>query len=255
MKTQLLPALFGVCLLTALPLFPADAQMPFTASPMPNMGTSGGSHFGQAAPLPAQAVPSQGVPGMTAGMPANGYPMAGYVGSEAIDPDHKLTRGDRLSYRVVEDRDPTVIPLYVSADGSVNVPLIDLVKAQGKTTAELTNDIRSRLLEKYYYHATVILGLDAVAPRPSRGSVYLSGAVMATGSVPLPLDTPLTVSQAIAEKGGFKDFASKKVRVIRKGGPPRGYVIDVGAFQKGKAKDFTLEPEDQIIVDEKMFNF
>ena len=255
MKTQLVPALFGVCLLTALPLVPARAQMPFTASPMPNAGQSPGSHFSQPAPLPTQAAPNAAAPGMGGVPSAYGYPTAGYAGSEPIDPDHKLNRGDRLSYRVVEDRDPTVIPLYVTDDGYVNVPLINRVKAASKTTAELSNDIRAKLEQDYYYHATVVLGLDAVVARPSRGTVYLSGAVMGTGSVPLPLDTPLTVSQAIDEKGGFKDFASKKVRVLRKGGPPKGYVVDVGAVQKGNLdKDLVLQPGDQVIVPEKMFN-
>ena len=252
MKTQLVPALLGVCLLTTLPLFPVGAQMPFTASQMPTMNSTASSRFGQTAPLPAQQVPAQA----TVGMAATGYPVAGYAGSEPIDPDHKLNRGDRLSYRVVEDRDPAVIPLYVTDAGEVNVPLINRVKAQGKTVQELTNDIHARLVQEYYYHATVVLGLDAVAARPSRGTVYLSGAVMSTGSVPLPLDEPLTVSQAIAEKGGFKDFGAKKVRVIRKGGPPKGYIVDVGAVQKGNLdKDFKLEPGDQVIVPEKMFNF
>ena len=230
--------------------------MPFTASQMPTMNPNGTSRFGQTAPLPAQAVPAPGMPGMAAGMAPGGYPVAGYTGSEPIDPDHKLNRGDRLSYRVVEDRDPTVIPLYVSDDGSVLVPLINRVKATGKTTQELTNDIRSRLEQEYYYHATVVLGLDAIASAPDKGTVYLSGAVMSTGAVPLPLGTDLTVSQAIAKAGGFKDFAAKKVRVIRAGGPEKGYLIDVGAVQKGDLKkDFKLQPNDQIVVPEKMFNF
>ena len=181
-------------------------------------------------------------------------PAAGYY-SEPIDIDHKLNRGDRLSYRVVEDRDPTVVPLIVTDSGEVNVPLINRVKASGKTTAQLTADIKAKLEQEYYYHATVVLGLDAVAPRSFTGFVYMSGAI-AGGSIPMPADGQLTLSQAIAQQGGFREFSdSKRVRVIRKGGPPKGYVINVKAVQSGDlSKDFVLQAGDQVIVPEKTFN-
>ena len=53
-------------------------------------------------------------PGAAYGAPYNAYP-ASVLSTESIDPDHKLTRGDRLSYRVVEDRDDVSHPLEVTA--------------------------------------------------------------------------------------------------------------------------------------------
>ena len=194
------------------------------------------------------------MPGAAYGIPANAYPGVA-ISSEAIDPDHKLTRGDRLSYRVVEDRDDKVIPLVVTDSGEVDIPLINRVKAQGKTAQQLTADIKARLEQEYYYHATVVLGLDSVAPRISRGTVYLGGKGIAPGSVELPLDAPMTVSQAITKVGGFKEFGKDTaVRVLRKGGPPKGYIINVHDVLRGATdKDFVLQPGDQVVVDENKF--
>lgn len=260
MKALSVPVLLGVGVMAILSPGTAEAQMPFTASQLPNSNPYARS--GSLAPqgnsgLPpvatATAVPANGA----AYNPAlAGYPVAAYS-NETIDPDHKLSRGDRLSYRVIEDRDPQVIPLIVTDSGEVDVPLINRVKAAGKTTGQLTSDIKSRLEQEYYYHATVVLGLDAVAPRASRGTVYFSGALRSPGALELPLDSPLTVGQAVQKLGGATDFGDlKHVRVIRKGGPLKGNIINVRAvLDKGELdKDMTLQPGDQVVVPEKTFN-
>ena len=199
-------------------------------------------------------MPAAAVPGMAYGVPQNGYPVMA-LSSEPIDPDHKLSRGDRLSYRVVEDRDDKIVPLVVTDSGEVDVPLINRVKAAGRTTRDLTSDIKSRLEQEYYYHATVVLGLDFVAPRTSRGTVFVNGQVVNQGPVELPLDAPLTVSQAITKAGGFREFAKDNaVRVVRKNGPEKGYVVNVKAVRHGDTtKDFVLQTGDEIDVDESKF--
>ena len=257
MKFSLVPVLLGVGVLAVLTPGIAGAQMPFTASQLPNANpySRAGSISSQNSGLPPVA-PAMAVPGGASYNPAlGGYPVSAYS-SEPIDPDHKLNRGDRLSYRVIEDRDDKIIPLIVTDSGEVDVPLINRVKASGKTTGQLTSDIKSRLEQEYYYHATVVLGLDAVAPRASRGTVYFSGAVRTPGAVELPLDSALTLSQAIQKLGGFQDFSdSSHVRVIRKGGPPKGTIVNVKAVLKGELdKDLVLQPGDQVVVPEKTFN-
>ena len=177
--------------------------------------------------------------------------------TEAIDPDHKLERGDQLSYRVQEDRDDKVSELVVTATGEVQLPLGGRVKAVGKSTRELASDIKSQLEREYYYHATVDLGFISVAQRTSRGRVYVSGAVKQTGSVELPLDQPLTASQAIYQMGGPVDFSAlKKTKVYRKGGPAGGILVNVKAIQEGKLdQDVVLQPGDSIYVPEATFGF
>ena len=253
MKTLFVPAFLGLCFLAALPLQPADAQMPFTG---PAISNSGGYGRTAAPPaLPPAAAPATAVPGAAYGAPYNSYPTS-VLSTESIDPDHKLTRGDRLSYRVVEDRDDVVHPLEITASGEVNVALIGPVKAANKTVAQLTSDIKSKLEQEYYYHATVEMVLNDVAPRASRGTVYVSGAVKSQGAVELPLDAPMTVSQAITRAAGFMDVANqRKVKYIRKSSPTEGIIVDVKAVQEGKPDknhpDHVLEPGDQIFVPDR----
>ena len=254
MKYPFVLALFGTLTL-ACPLFPAHAQMGFSPS-APPVTSSGINRSNSVAPLPVRPVQPT-----TAGMVSPGSPYAAVapqqpgLSTEAIDPDHTLNRGDQLSYRVQEDRDNTVYPLVVTDTGEVQLPLGGRVKAVGKSTRQLASDIKSQLEREYYYHATVELGFISVAPRASRGRVFVTGAVKQTGSVELPLDAPLTASQAIYQMGGPVDFSNlKRTRVIRKGGPEKGLPVNVKAVEAGKLdQDVVLQPGDTVIVPEAGF--
>ncbi len=247
-------ALFSILSLAG-PLVSAEAQMGFSPS-APPVTSSGINRGSAAASLPVQ--PAQG-PVTVGGMPGATYaPPPQVLSTEPIDPDHKLNRGDQLSYRVQEDRDDKIWPLTVTDTGEVQLPLGGRVMAKGKSTRQLTADIKS-ILERDYYkpgHATVDLGLVAVAARASRGRVYVSGAVAQTGSLELPLDQPLTASEAVIQMGGPKDFSNlKRTRVMRKGGPPKGIPVNVSAVNAGQYdQDVVLQPGDKVIVPEATFN-
>jgi protein involved in polysaccharide export with SLBB domain len=266
MKNLIVPVFLGALGLTALIVVDrAEAQNGFNSSAMPNANP-----FRSAGIPPSQIAPPQGAPASGMNLPGgaagynsyNGYPgggvpgFAGLMTAEPVDPNHKLGRGDRLSYRVVEDRDDKVMPLVVTDSGDVDVPLIGRVKAMGKSPSQLTADIKSQLEKEYYWpgHATVVMGLDLVAPRVSKGRVYVTGSVRTEGAVELPLDEPLTVSKAIARSGGFRDVANqRKVRLVRKGGPAKGIIVDVKAINAGddKAEDPVLQPEDKVVVPDR----
>jgi polysaccharide export outer membrane protein len=142
----------------------------------------------------------------------------------------------------------------VTDSGEVDVPLAGRVNAAGKTTAELASNIKSILEREYYYHATVIMGLDSVAPVVSRGRVYVTGAVRSRGALEMPPGSTLTVSQAITQSGGSSDFGDlKHVRIIRQGS--KKLIVNVAAVLKDSPeKDVALEPDDTVFVPEKTFN-
>ena len=170
----------------------------------------------------------------------------------------KLGNGDRISYRVVEERkDP--IPLTVTDSGEMEVPFIGRIMAAGKTCKQVAFEIKPLLEKDYFYRATVIVGLDTLSTR-SRGRVYLMGQVRAQGSMDIPADENLTVSKAILRAGGLADFANrKKVRLVRKKGPNQTETINVDLVQildKGRVDlDPVVNPEDLIIVPERLVNF
>ena len=184
--------------------------------------------------------------------------VAGTISMEVLDTTRRLGAGDRLSYRVVEERrNPT--PLFVTDSGEVEVPLIGRVHASGLTCKELAQSIKPMLEREYFYKATVIVGLDAVSAK-ARGHVYLSGQVHQQGALEIPPDEHFTLSKAILKAGGFADFANKrKIRLIRKNaaGNMETTVIDLAAvIDRGQLeKDPELQPDDTIIVPEKFVNF
>ena len=226
----------------------AGAQAPFSSTSPPNP-------FNR---FPSTTAPAQPNSSLLAGQYPGATPGSAVQGMAAnsngvVDANHRLTRQDRLNYRVAEDRDDKVVPLIVQDSGEVEVPLIGRVKAAGKTTAELSTDIKAKLESEYYYHATVSLGLDQVAAH-SNGRVYITGELSGKGALDLPADGQLTVSQAILQMGGPTiDSDLKRVHVIRKGAGKKGIIeVNVKAVLAGQAdKDLVLQPGDTVDVHKK----
>lgn len=184
--------------------------------------------------------------------------VSGTTSMEVLDNTRKLGPGDRLSYRVVEERRPPVSVL-VADSGELEVPLIGRVPATGKTCRQLASAIKPMLERDYFHKATVIVGLDAVSAK-ARGRVYLTGQVRAQGPIDIPADERFTLSKAIGKAGGFADFANKKkVKLIRRDatGAVQTLTIDVDAITtRGELdKDPELLPDDTIVVPEKFINF
>ncbi len=147
----------------------ADAQ---------SSGAAGSNPFGRIyappsnpQPLPARDAMLPVAPGgYNGGVMVPG--MAVPYNSEPVEPNHKLNRGDKLSFRVVEDRDnKPPESLAVTDSGEVNIPLIGPVAAAGKSVAQLSAEVKARLEREYYYHATVVMGLDRW-PRDPAADVF-----------------------------------------------------------------------------------
>jgi protein involved in polysaccharide export with SLBB domain len=180
-----------------------------------------------------------------------------------LDDKHKLTIGDRLSFRIVEDEeDPK--PIFVTDSGDIEVPYIGRVPAENKTCRQLAAEIKTALEKDYYYQATVILAVDLMTK--SHGRVYLVGAVRLPGPVELPGDEVLTLSRAILRAGGFTDYAKKdKVVVTRDTADKEAagkdskktFTVDVGTiFDKQKTEmDMPLESGDLIYVPDRLVHF
>ena len=184
--------------------------------------------------------------------------VAATTSMDVLDSARRLGMGDRLSYRVVEERREPVA-LTVADSGEVEVPLIGRVRASGRTCKELAQSIKPLLEKEYFYKATVIVGLDAVSAK-ARGRVYISGQVHAQGAIDIPPDERFTLSKAILKAGGFADFANRrKIKLVRKtaSGAAQTTIVDLDAITvHGELdKDPELQPDDTIIVPEKFVNF
>lgn len=183
--------------------------------------------------------------------------VAGTTSMDVLDNSRRLGSGDRLSYRVVQEK-RAPLSLVVTDGGEVEVPLIGRVRAAGRTCRELAETIKPLLQREYFIHATVIIGLDSASSK-SRGTVYVSGQVRTQGSIEIPAEDRLTVSKAILKAGGFAEFSdSKKVKLVRNkpDGKVETTIVDVDAIlTKGQIeKDPVLQADDRIIVPRKFIN-
>jgi len=134
----------------------------------------------------------------------------------------------------------------VRPDGKISLPLVGEIQAAGLTPMQLQDDLTHRL--KAYIEnpeVTVIVG----DPRSHQFNVV--GEVMRPGSYPLSQST--TVLDAVAEAGGFKDFAKEtKVYVLRPmpGGTSQRIRFNYKQVIKGKdlQENVSLKPGDTIVV-------
>jgi polysaccharide biosynthesis/export protein len=185
-------------------------------------------------------------------------PAAAYTNSMSVLDDSRiLKKDDRLSYRVVQDKESPV-ELIVTDSGEVEVPLIGRVLAAGRTCKQLAYAIKGPLERDYYYTATVIVALDFGGLK-SPGRIYVTGQVKNQGPLDIPPDETFTVTRAILRAGGFADFANRrKVKLIRKNGASSQtiYVNVDAVVNRGKIdQDPVLEDGDTIIVPERLINF
>ena len=192
---------------------------------------------------------------------------AGLINSmELLDDTRPLRVGDLISFRIVEDKSPT-LSLYVQASGDIQCPHISLVRAAGLTPKKLAYTIKPRLEQSYFQKATVIVALEREAQDPRLGGGPTSqqqyftvfGQVGRQGRYEMLPDEEVTVSAAVLKAGGPTQFAkTSKVRIIRK--TPQGNKelrIDLDdVMKKGKLeKDIPIRPNDVIIIPEKWLNF
>ncbi len=153
------------------------------------------------APTPAPAQPATAAPAPTQpqGTPARG----------STAPEYRISRGDKLRVEVYKD-DYLSQSLQVRPDGRITLPLAGDIVAAGQTSIELRDRITTALKEFVANPVVTVIVVEVVEP-----VVYVMGEVNQPGSV--PMRGPMTVLQALAVAGGFKEFANTKgIRILRR---------------------------------------
>jgi len=257
--------------LAARPASNSSTNSPSTMPVNSDFGipTQGGAAGGNAAATPSSEAAASG-----AGDLPSTASMLNSMG--ALDDKIQLQPSDRISFRVIEDKDPAV-PRVVTDTGEVDFPYVGRVKVEGKTCHEVAVELKKLLEIDYYKHATVIVGIDVIADRDKdkvkpHEFAWIVGQVRQVGSQEVSPDQPLTVSQFILRAGGFGDFADqRKVRVIHRSKAPSSaptgevppeiegakdeQIIDVKAIFDGTSKvDPVVRPNDYIIVPKRLVN-
>jgi polysaccharide export outer membrane protein len=163
----------------------------------------------------------------------------------AHDMHYVIGNDDVLAINVWKEPDLTQ-SLTVRSDGKISMPLIGEITAAGKTPAQLEQEITDKL-------RTYITQPEVTVMVSQMNSVKFNilGRVMKPGSYSLSATT--TVLDAIAQAGGFQDFAKqKKIYILRQsasGGEAR-IPFNYKSIIHGEhpEQNIRLEPRDTIVV-------
>jgi polysaccharide biosynthesis/export protein len=167
------------------------------------------------------------------------------TGGAAAQVDYLIGENDVLEITVWNEPDLKQ-SLPVRPDGKINFPLIGEIQAADETPSQLQEAIASKL-KAFITHPDVTVMVVQMNSR----KFNILGRVAKPGSYPLTATT--TVLDAIAEAGGFQDFAKEKdIYILRKnptGGESRirfNYKVVI----KGKHPEtnIVLEPHDTVVV-------
>lgn len=157
-------------------------------------------------------------------------------------PDYKLVPGDKLRIEVYKDAQLSQ-SLQVRPDGKITLPLIGDIPASGRTSNELRDVITNSLKEYNTNPVVTVIVVETVPP-----TIYVMGEVNNPG--PQALNGEVTVLQALATAGGFKDFAkTKDIRIQRKSASGLTTLrFNYKDAVNGEGKIIVLQPGDTIIV-------
>ena len=180
--------------------------------------------------------------GTPSGLPAVGSPAKPTTDRAATSADYRLVAGDKLRIEVYKD--PQLSQnLQVRPDGRITLPLLGDVMAAGDTPTGLREKITSAYKE---YMTNPVVTVIVVEAQPQTVSVM--GEVNNPGVQPLKY--PMTVIDALAIAGGFKDFANTKNIMIKRTTAAGVQTIkfDYKKAINSDSKPVYLQPGDVIIV-------
>lgn len=156
----------------------------------------------------------------------------------------RLRVGDlvMISFSDIE-RPPQKQEVNIPDTGIITLPYNVHVKADGKTTSELEKEIRDAYVPSLFVNLTVTVRAD-------QRFYYVDGEVKAPKAWNYFGET--TVLRAIANAGGFTDFAYRKKIELRRQNGQRFFINYYKALKDPKL-DLPVYPNDHIIVSKGWF--
>jgi polysaccharide export outer membrane protein len=166
-------------------------------------------------------------------------------GSAAVTADYRLAPGDKLRVEVYKDAQLSQ-SLQVRPDGKVTLPLVGDIVATDLTPIQLRDRIAASLKE---YVTNPVVTVIVVEASPTM--VYVMGEVSQPGSI--AMRGQMTVLQALAMAGGFREFANPKdIRILRRTSANSQSMqtirFNYNEAIKGNVAPFFLAPGDMVVV-------
>lgn len=135
--------------------------------------------------------------------------------------------------------------VFVRLDGMITVSVVGDVRAAGKTTEQIATEVRTKLRSVLEVPQVTVTVAQAVSAR-----FYVVGEVAVSGA--FPLTGRITILQALALAGGFREFAKRdRIVVIReRRGERQAIVFNFRDLEAGinLEQNIAVEAGDTLIV-------
>lgn len=158
-----------------------------------------------------------------------------------------LGPGDKLALSVFYGSKEMKATYTLAGSGDIEVQFIGRVGAGGKSVRDVQEDIRVRLADGYLVDP--IVSLTVVEINSLTCAVF--GQVARSGTIKFA--PGLTITEAIAQSGGFQPLARKNMvkvtRIIE--GKKETYKVPVEMIADGKRPNFPMMPGDEVFVPER----
>lgn len=133
----------------------------------------------------------------------------------------------------------------VDYEGKLKMPLVGQLPVTGYTATELSVLLEEKLEQNYLQDPEVTV----LMKKPQDRLITIDGSVEKPGQY--PVQSKITLLQAVAMSGGTDEFADlKRVIIIREvGGERKVAGFNLKKIRRGEAVDPTVYPNDIVVVD------
>ncbi len=163
----------------------------------------------------------------------------------AASGEYLIHTGDVINVRVVS-QDALTTRARVRPDGRIALPLLGEVEVRGKRPSALRAELEARL-KPYFVAPSVTVNIDEFAPR----QITVIGEVAKPGVFVMDIHGA-GLAQALADAGGFTDYADRsRIFVLRSGEKRERIRFTYDSVTRGDtaAGRFVLEPGDVVVVE------
>ena len=157
-------------------------------------------------------------------------------------PSYHFAVGDTVEFKFVYTPELN-FTAPVRPDGAISFPYLGDVKLLGLTVAELTDALR-----KHYAGVLRTPDVTVIVHSFQALRVFVTGEVPAPGR--LEFRPGMTVAQAVAAAGGFRDSANRKQVVLLRPQTPTALSVTLVSVERhgAAAGDLPLGPDDIVFV-------
>jgi len=165
--------------------------------------------------------------------------------------DYRLNTKDTLEVKVYPDEEMSG-EFTINSKGTITFPLLGEVQAEGLSVTNLERKLTTLLTKDYLVYPQVHIRVKQFHTL----TVSILGEVNRPGPYKLESEQgETTLLEAIAMAGGFSSVANiKKIKVIRvEGGEKKVYKVNAEQIIQGRKKDFPLQANDIVVVEQSWF--